>query len=145
MRDVLEWAREGRLTPRQCRKILDFGLELGEAVRIARAYGVKLAMGTDYISREQHGGNLEEITLMRRAGLTPEEALLAATVGGAELCGVAHERGRIAPGYVFDAVVLDEDPGDLSLFERPGAVREVYKAGVRVAGEQARVAAEVAA
>jgi imidazolonepropionase-like amidohydrolase len=129
MRDTLRWAREGILTPTQCRKILDFGLELGEAVRIAREYGVRIAVGTDYISREQHGGNLEELSLMRQAGLTPAETLLAATSGGAELCGVASEYGRIAPGYVFDAVVLDNDPGDLSGLEQPGTVSGVFKAG----------------
>jgi imidazolonepropionase-like amidohydrolase len=130
MRDVLRWAEDGTLTPTQCRKVLDFGLELGAAVRVAREHGVRLAIGTDYISREQHGRNLEELLLMREAGLTPKEALLAATTGGAELCGVADERGRIAPGYVFDAFVVDEDPGDLSLFAEPGAVTGVFKAGV---------------
>ena len=60
MRDCLRWARRGELTPRQCEKILDLGLELGECVRIAKEYGVKLASGTDYIKREQHGKNLEE-------------------------------------------------------------------------------------
>ena len=132
MRDTLRWAEAGQLTPAQSRKVLDFGLDLGEAVRIAKAHGVRLAMGTDYISREQHGRNLEEISLMRQAGLTPEEALLAATAGGAELCGVASELGRIAPGYVFDAIVLDEDPGDLSCFEQPGTVSGVFKSGVAV-------------
>ena len=129
MRDVLRWAEEGKLTPAQCRKILDFGLEIGEAVRIAKAHRVPLACGTDYISREQHGGNLEEIALMHDAGLTVEEALLAATAGGAELCGVADDYGRLAPGYVFDAIVLDEDPGDLSAFREPGAVTGVFKDG----------------
>ena len=56
---------------------------------------------------------------MRQAGLTPEETLLVATVGGARLCGVADEYGRIAPGYVFDAIVLDEDPGDLPSSSSP--------------------------
>ena len=108
MRDVLLWAETGRLTPPQCRKILYFGLDLGRApCRLAREYGVKLAIGTDYIMREQHGKNLEELALMRQAGLTREEALLAATVGGAELCGVDADYGRIAPGYVFDAILLD--------------------------------------
>jgi imidazolonepropionase-like amidohydrolase len=117
------------LTPTQCKKILDFGLDLGECVRIAKEHGVPLASGTDYISRDQHGKNLEELTLMREAGLTPEETLLVATIGGAELCGVGHERGRIAPGYVFDAIVLDEDPGDLGVFRTPGAVAGVFQAG----------------
>jgi len=131
MRDVLRWAEEGSLTPMQCRKILDFGLDIGACVRLAKEYGVKLASGTDYISRVQHGGNLEEIVLMHEAGLTVEEALLAATAGGAELCGVDDRLGRITEGYVFDAIVLDRDPGDLSSFaeERPAGV---FKAGVPV-------------
>ena len=130
MRDCLRWAREGALTPTQCRKILDFDLDLGACVRIAKEHGVPLAVGTDYINRAQHGGNLEELLLMREAGLTVEEVLLAATAGGASLCGVDGEYGRIAPGYVFDAIVLDEDPGDLARFAEPGAVTGVFQAGV---------------
>jgi imidazolonepropionase-like amidohydrolase len=114
MRDCLRWAEEGALTPTQCKKILDFGLDIGACVRLAKERGVPLACGTDYISRSQHGNNLEELTLMHQAGLTVEETLLAATAGGAELCGVADRYGRIEPGYVFDAIVLDADPGDLS-------------------------------
>jgi len=129
MRDCLRWAEEGTLTPAQCRKVLDFGLDLGECVKIAKAYGVPLASGTDYISRDQHGQNLEELLLMRQAGLTAEETLLTATVGGARLCGLDGVYGRIAPGFVFDAIVLDEDPGDLSVFASPGAVTGVFKGG----------------
>ena len=98
---------EGALTPTQCKKILDFNLDIGHCVQIAKEYGVKLASGTDYISRAQHGKNLEEVQLMHRAGLTVEEALLAATAGGAELCGLDGELGRLAEGFIFDAIVLD--------------------------------------
>lgn len=129
MRDCLRWAEEGALTPTQCAKVLGLGLELGRCVEIAKEYGVPLAIGTDYISREQHGRNLEELLLMHRAGLTVEETLLAATIGGAALCGVASGRGRIAAGYDFDAVVLDDDPSDLSAFAEPGAARGVFQAG----------------
>ena len=132
MRDCLTWAQEGSLTPTQCRKILDLDLDLGACVRVAKEYGVPLASGTDYISRTQHGRNLEELTLMRESGLTPEETLLVATRGGAELCGVADRLGRLAPGFTFDAVVLDGDPGDLSCFREPGAVTGVYRRGVPV-------------
>lgn len=142
MRDTLRWAEDGRLTPAQSRKVLGFGLELGEAVRIAKEYGVPLTAGTDYISREQHGQNLDEIRLMREAGLTVEEALRAATVGGAELCGVADRYGRIAPGFIADLVVLDEDPGDLSAFGSPGVVTGVFKAGDAVV-PHARLAEQI--
>jgi imidazolonepropionase-like amidohydrolase len=128
MRDCLRWAQEGSLTPTQCQKVLGLGLELGECVQIAKEHGVALACGTDYISRTQHGGNLEELALMHQAGLSVEETLLAATVGGARLCGVDQRYGRIARGYVFDAVVLDDDPGDLSELKATG----VFQAGVPV-------------
>ena len=141
MRDCLRFAREGLFTPPQCRKVLGLGLELGACVQLAKEHGVKLASGTDYISRLQHGRNLEELSLMRQAGLTAAEALLVATRGGAELCGVDDRYGRIAPGYVFDAIVLDQDPGDLSCFDEPGAVKGVYQRGVAVKAHEQLVAA----
>jgi imidazolonepropionase-like amidohydrolase len=128
MRDCLRWAQEGVLTPTQREKVLGLGLELGRCVEIAKAHGVPLACGTDYISRSQHGGNLEELSLMHAAGLTVEETLLAATMGGARLCGVEQDYGRIVPGYVFDAIVLDDDPGDLGELKATG----VFQAGVPV-------------
>ncbi len=132
LRDVIRWAEKGLLPPYAVRKGLELKERIGGAVAIARDHGVRIALGTDYVSRDQHGRNLEEITLMREAGLSVEEALLAATLGGAELCGVAKDYGRIAPGYVFDSIVLDEDPGDLELFARPGCVSGVFKDGAPV-------------
>ncbi|MCM3883610.1 amidohydrolase family protein [Frankia sp. R82] len=128
---------------------------LAETIAVARAAGVRIALGSDARHRSRHGGNLAEISHLRRAGLTPPEALLAATANGAALCAPGHgrtddttphrgapgsgtgtgpgvagrRRGRLAPGYVFDAIVLDTDPGDLSLFERRDVVRGVFTAG----------------
>jgi len=125
----VRWAKEGALPAYAAEKALGFEASLGDAVAIAREYGVHLAAGSDYIERTQHGGNLEEIAHLHRAGLTVEEALLAATTHAAELCGVSDRLGRIAAGYIFDAVLLDQDPSDVSIFERPGAISEVFKAG----------------
>jgi imidazolonepropionase-like amidohydrolase len=132
LRDDVRWAEEGLLPPNQCQKILDLEIDFGAAVALAKEHGVRIAAGTDYITADQHGHNLEELALMHRAGLTVEEALLAGTAGGAELCDVAGSHGRIAPGYVFDAIVLDEDPGDLSRFGEPDLVRGVFKSGAPV-------------
>lgn len=132
LRDMLRWADEQKLSPASCRKISGLGIDFGGCVRLAKEYGVRLGAGTDYCSRDQHGRNLEELRLMHQAGLTVEEALLAGTAWGAELCGVETKYGRIAEGYVFDAVVLDEDPGDLSRFGESGVVTGVFKDGVPV-------------
>jgi len=40
--------------------------------------------------------------------------------------------GRLAPGYEFDAVLLDDDPGDAETFTRPTGVTGVFKRGVPV-------------
>jgi imidazolonepropionase-like amidohydrolase len=130
IRDVFIWAADGRLPPYATRKALALKARVGHAVSMAHEHGVKIALGTDYVSREQHGRNLEEIALARQAGLEPHEALLAATTRGAELCGVSDRYGRIAAGYVFDAIILEEDPSDTTIFTRPGAARGVFKAGV---------------
>jgi imidazolonepropionase-like amidohydrolase len=129
---IVRWAKDGRMSPAQTKKILELDDVPNDTVRIAKEYGVPMAIGSDYSDREQHGNNLEEIALMREAGLTPEEALLAATINGAKLCGVDDQYGRIAPGYIFDAVVFDDDPGDLSGWKQPGAVKGVFQGGVPV-------------
>jgi imidazolonepropionase-like amidohydrolase len=112
------------------KKVLELRDSFGECVRIARAAGVRIASGCDWIDRRQHGRNLEELALLHEAGLTVEETLLAATSNGAELCGVGDRYGRIAPGYVFDAVVLGRDPSDMAVFRDKSTVREVFKGGV---------------
>jgi imidazolonepropionase-like amidohydrolase len=129
LRDVIAWAESGLLPDYAIRKALDLKPRIGSAVRIAHDAGVKIALGTDYVERNQHGRNLEEILLMHQAGLAPAEALLAATATGAELCGVDDRLGRIAPGYLFDAIVLDRDPSDLTIFAEPGSVTGVFKGG----------------
>jgi imidazolonepropionase-like amidohydrolase len=93
---------------------------------------VPIALGTDLAGRELYGRNLIEIAHLQRAGLSVEEALLAATLGGARLCGVADRLGRMAPGQRFDALLLDEAPAGPEFFERPDAVRAVFRAGVAV-------------
>ena len=132
LEEVIRFAKEDTLPPAATRKALGLEPFVGEAVRIARDHGVKIAVGSDFVRRDQHGRNLEELPLLVRAGLTVEETLLAATASGAELCGVSADHGRIAQGAIFDAILLDNDPGDLSLFTKPGSVTGVFKRGAPV-------------
>jgi imidazolonepropionase-like amidohydrolase len=129
VRDLMRLADGGTLPPYATQKLAELRPRIGDAVRIAREAGVRIALGSDFIDVSQHGRNLEEILLVHEAGLSVEEALRAATRTGAELCGVGDRLGRIAPGYLFDAILLDEEPGDLSLFDRRGSVSGVFKGG----------------
>jgi imidazolonepropionase-like amidohydrolase len=108
--ELVALARAGRLGPVASERAIGLERQLGEAVRIAREAGVRIALGSDFAARDQHGRNLEEIAWLVEAGLPLEEALLCATVHGAELLGLGAGHGRIAPGFVFDALIFDREP-----------------------------------
>jgi imidazolonepropionase-like amidohydrolase len=135
--DVVRWGEEGRILPAYAaRKAIEvIKPVLGDCVAIARAAGVKIVTGTDYIHREEHGRNLEEIAHLHEAGLPANEALLAATRVGAELCRVEDRYGRIEPGYAFDAVVLGADPSDLSIFRNRDCAVAVFQGGRCATGQ----------
>lgn len=74
--------------------------------RMYRA-GIDLVAGTDNLP----GLTLHaELALYVKAGLTPAQALQIATRNGARFTGTQAERGRIAPGYLADLVLVDGDP-----------------------------------
>lgn len=74
--------------------------------------GVKILAGSDTPNPYVFPGVSlhEELALLVRAGLTPAEALRAATLRPAEFLGRLDRAGSIAPGKVADLVLLDGDP-----------------------------------
>jgi len=80
-------------------------------IRIFRDAGGIVATGTDAANQQLVPGESEhrELELLVRAGVPPEDALLAATRNAALLIG-ADSIGTIAPGRVADLVVLGQDP-----------------------------------
>jgi imidazolonepropionase-like amidohydrolase len=102
-----------------------------DAFRAAARAGVRVAMGTD-CPVAPHGTNLRELELMAANGLTPEQALVAATSSAAELMGLQDELGALEPGKRADVVVVDGDPFDFANLK--GRVEQVWKDGVRVVG-----------
>jgi len=74
----------------------------------AIAAGVKIACGTD-APAIPHGQNAKELWAMVDRGMTPMQAIRAATVTSAELIGV-DDRGRLAPGLLADIVAVPGDP-----------------------------------
>jgi imidazolonepropionase-like amidohydrolase len=122
------WSLEnGRAQPK-----FDLGATIeahGDSFRRATAAGVRVAMGTD-CGIVPHGANLRELELMSERGLTPAQALVAATSSAAELLGIRDSVGTIEPGKRADLVVVDGDPLDLR--DLRSRVLAVYQDGVRV-------------
>jgi len=91
----------------------------------AAAAGVKICCGTD-APAIPHGDNAKELAAMVERGLTPLQALTAATVTSAELIGV-NDRGRLAAGLLADVIAVPGNPlEDVSVTQD---VRFVMKGG----------------
>ncbi|MFI8075888.1 amidohydrolase family protein [Streptomyces sp. NPDC086033] len=91
----------------------------------AIARGVRVALGTDAPAIPHGRGSKELIALVDR-GMTPLQALRAATVVAADLID-AGDRGRLEPGLLADIVAVAGDP--LSDIAVTGDVRFVMKGG----------------
>ncbi len=110
-------------------KALAVGPRIKEAVKKSHAAGVKIAFGTD-AGVFKHGLNAQEFSLMVEAGMTAQEAIIAATVNAAELLGMSEKIGTLEAGKLADLIAVDKDPmGDVTVLER---VRVVVKGGVEV-------------
>ncbi len=118
-------------TPAQTAKALEAGPKMLDMARRAHEGGVKIAFGTDS-GVSAHGDNAQEFALLVRAGLTPLEAIQAATVGAAEHLRISSEAGKIAPGMPADIVAVSGDPlTDVTELERMKFVMKggaVYRA-----------------
>lgn len=72
--------------------------------------GAPIALGTDFEPGLQTGMPATEMRLMREAGMTPMQVIVAATKRGAHVCGFDSELGTIEPGKIADVLVVAGDP-----------------------------------
>ncbi|MGC6400167.1 amidohydrolase family protein [Sphingomonas sp. FW199] len=108
-RAALAQARGGQLPPATIPKAEEAAAAAIESHRRAIASGVKVAFGTD-TGVSPHGDNAQEFALMVEAGMTPAQAIRAATVSAAEVLGQSAVIGTIAPGKQADLIAVDGDP-----------------------------------
>ena len=106
-----------------------------ENFKKAVAAGVKVAFGTD-AGIFPHGGNGRQFRYMVEWGMTPMQAIQAATVNAADLLGWQEKVGAIAVGKLADIIAVTTDPlKDVSAIEK---VAFVMKGGVVIKNEMAR-------
>jgi imidazolonepropionase-like amidohydrolase len=98
-----------------------------ENFRKAVKMGIRMTMGTD-TGVHRHGDSAKQLAVMVRYGMTPMQALQAATVNGADALGLKGQVGSVAPGHYADLIAVQGDPlSDVRLLEN---VQFVMKAGV---------------
>jgi imidazolonepropionase-like amidohydrolase len=100
---------------------------------VARAHrmGVKVAAGSDAaMPLVRHGENAYELELLVKAGMTPMEAIVAATKVGSEVLDMADQVGTVEENKYADLVVVDGDPlADITILQDLGRIKKVIKGG----------------
>ncbi|HEA17246.1 MAG TPA: amidohydrolase family protein [Pseudoalteromonas prydzensis] len=89
--------------------------------------GVNMVFGTD-AAIYPHGDNAKQFSRMVEFGMTPLQAIQAATINGAKLLKVENQLGQIKTGFAADIIAVKGNPlQDITLLEN---IAFVMKAGV---------------
>jgi imidazolonepropionase-like amidohydrolase len=112
-----------------------------DAVSLAIEHGVTIAAGTDIAITgpdrpNAWGSNGAEVVHMVKLGMTPLEAIEAATAIAPQTLGPqAPKSGRLEAGYDADVITVGADPlADISVLARPEHITAVWAQGRRVKG-----------
>jgi len=108
-----------------------------ESVKKAHKAGVAIAMGTDAGTPfNYHGKNLMEIPLLVRHGLSPMEALVAATDTASQVLGMENRIGTIEQGKIADLVLVKHNPlEDIDILNEADTIVRVMKGGQFIVNE----------
>ena len=107
-----------------------------DAISLAVAKGVKIALGTDIWTTGTWGENARELALMVDCGMTPLQAIEMATANGPATLGPqAPNSGQLKEGMDADVICVAGDPSaDVSVLTDNSNVTHVFKGGVKYKG-----------
>jgi imidazolonepropionase-like amidohydrolase len=100
----------GKLTPAMEAKTRQTLGVWGKGLNLAYRTGVKIALGTDSAVAPHSQANHEVELMVTKGGMTPRDALIAATKGGPDLMGLSAETGTLDPGKSADLIAVEGDP-----------------------------------
>ncbi len=106
---ILQEAPKFGLPQEQIDKERGVGQKQRDTFRKAWAAGVKMAFGTD-AAVYPHGDNAKQFHYMVLYGMTPAEAVQAATVHAADLIGRSGDVGELTAGHYADLIAVEADP-----------------------------------
>lgn len=129
----------GAMDPSMLKKLL--AVKSTHDVSIAKAHkaGVKIGFGTDLLTNVEFckfgETNLREFKLLTELGLSPMEAIIAATKTGAQMLLMDDELGTIEAGKLADIVIVEGNPlEDIGVLTRVENIRLVMQGGRVVKG-----------
>lgn len=111
----------GKMSPASEMKTRQTLTSWGKGLNLAYRSGVRIALGTDSAVAPHSEAGREVELMVTKGGMSPRDALIAATKGGPELMGLAGETGTLEPGKAADLIAVEGDP-----LVDPTAVQRVH-------------------
>lgn len=110
---LIETLKDDTATPMAVAKSQKWHKIAQDSVAESVKAGVKIATGTDAGLVPDHGDNLGELgCLVKFGGMSPLDAITAATKHGAEVLKIEDQVGTVEPGKLADIVVVKGNPLD---------------------------------
>jgi imidazolonepropionase-like amidohydrolase len=98
------------MAPEQRQRREAFRQHIQQTLQLATSLGVKIASGFDASSPEGQGKNADELIALTQVGMTPLQAIRAATLNASELMGWQDKVGAIEAGKYADLIAVEGDP-----------------------------------
>jgi len=115
------------MTPEQRQRRETFRQGIQQIIQLANSLGVKIASGFDASSPDGQGKNANELIALTKVGMTPLQAIRAATLNASELMGWQDKVGAIDAGRYADLIAVQGDPlADITTLQN---VKFVMKGG----------------
>lgn len=137
--ELLSHGRDHGLPDYAYRKLAAIADRHLQALQIAIERGVRIALGTDVSATGAHlpchwGQNAEELRLLVEAGMSPLQAIEAATANGPLTLGPRAPRsGQLVAGYDADLITLSANPlDDITILADPTSITSVWLRGQAV-------------
>ena len=100
----------GKLAPASEAKAAQTFAVWGKGLNMAYRAGVNIALGTDSAVAPHTEANKELELMVTKGGMSPRDALIAATKGGPALMDLSGETGTLEPGKSADLIAVEGDP-----------------------------------
>lgn len=100
----------GKLPPASEIKAKQAFVAWGHGLNLAYRNGVHIALGTDSAVAPHTDANKELALMVTKGGMSPRDALIAATKGGPDLMSLSAETGTLDPGKSADLIAVEGDP-----------------------------------